>query len=47
MNCALWILEVQIANVERMEPVTNVDAFPVSNVVDTEPWKYSFCIFIV
>ena len=44
MSCALWIPEVKIANVDRMEPVTNIDAIPVSNVADTEPWKYGFCI---
>ena len=37
MSCALWIPEVKIANVERMEPVPNIDAIPVSNVVDIEP----------
>lgn len=37
MSCALWIPEVKIANVDKMEPVTNIDAIPVSNVADTEP----------
>ena len=34
MSCALWIPEVKIANVDRMEPVPNIDAIHVSNVVD-------------
>ena len=35
MSRALWITEVKIANVDRMEPVPNIDAIHVSNVVDT------------
>ncbi len=28
--CALWIPEVRVGNAEKMEPITNVDAIPVS-----------------
>ena len=30
LNCALWIPEVRVGNVEKMEPITNVEAVPVS-----------------
>ena len=46
MSCALWIPEVKIANVDRMEPVTNIDAIPVSNVADTEPWNMDFVYYL-
>ena len=28
--CALWIPEVRVGNAEKMEPITNIDAVPVS-----------------
>ena len=28
--CALWIPEVKIGNVEKMEPITNIESIPVS-----------------
>ena len=30
LSCALWIPEVRVGNVEKMEPITNVDVVPVS-----------------
>ena len=33
LSCALWIPEVRVGNVEKMEPITNVDVVPVSMCV--------------
>ena len=30
MSCALWIPEVKIGSTEKMEPITNIEAIPVS-----------------
>lgn len=30
LSCALWIPEVRVGNVDKMEPITNVEAVPVS-----------------
>ena len=32
MSCALWIPEVKIGSTEKMEPITNIEAIPVSLV---------------
>ncbi len=29
MSCALWIPEVGIGNVEKMEPITRIETIPV------------------
>ena len=46
MSCALWIPEVKIANVDRMEPVTNIDAIPVSRDRDlkNENIVFVYCL---
>ena len=31
ISCALWIPEVRLGNVDRMEPITNIEAVPVSH----------------
>ena len=31
MSCALWIPEVKIGNIEKMEPITNIEGIPVSD----------------
>ncbi|XP_019856876.1 PREDICTED: protein Jade-1-like [Amphimedon queenslandica] len=38
MSCALWIPEVKIANIDKMEPITNIDSIPVSR------WNLMCCI---
>lgn len=30
--CALWIPEVRVGNADKMEPITNIDAIPVSDL---------------
>ena len=30
LSCALWIPEIRLGNADKMEPITNVDAVPVS-----------------
>ena len=32
MSCALWIPEVKIGNIEKMEPITNIEGIPVSDI---------------
>ena len=29
LSCSLWIPEVRLGNVDKMEPVTNIEAVPV------------------
>ena len=29
LSCSLWIPEVRLGNVEKMEPITNIEAVPV------------------
>ena len=38
--CALWIPEVRLGNADKMEPITNIDAIPVSKpfLVWTRKW---------
>lgn len=33
--CALWIPEVRVGNADKMEPITNIDAIPVSDFIVT------------
>ncbi len=30
--CALWIPEVRVGNADKMEPITNIEAIPVSGI---------------
>ena len=33
LSCALWIPEIRVGNIDKMEPITSVDAVPVSQFV--------------
>lgn len=34
--CALWIPEVRVGNADKMEPITNIDAIPVSLLLESQ-----------
>ncbi|XP_064405440.1 E3 ubiquitin-protein ligase Jade-2-like isoform X2 [Halichondria panicea] len=38
ISCALWIPEVRLGNVDRMEPITNIEAVPLSR------WNLTCCL---
>ena len=42
MSCALWIPEVGIGNVERMEPITKIETIPVSLRINSILMIYFF-----
>lgn len=42
VSCALWIPEVSIGSVERMEPITKISAIPVSRLSHQEFLKYNY-----
>ena len=44
VSCALWIPEVSIGDVEKMEPITKISCIPVSSLTLL---VFKFIIFIV
>lgn len=46
LSCALWIPEVRLGNIEKMEPITNVDAVPVSLFKDRHILALTGCIIM-
>jgi PHD-zinc-finger like domain len=44
VSCALWIPEVSIGSVERMEPITKISAIPVSLFSIAKSSKYKLTL---
>lgn len=40
VSCALWIPEVSIGCVERMEPITKISSIPVNNIIQYKRVSY-------
>ena len=47
VSCALWIPEVSIGCVEKMEPITKISSIPVRNILYSGQYlAYIICVFI-
>lgn len=46
VSCALWIPEVSIGCVERMEPITKISSIPVNSIL-TIAILYCLCLFLL
>jgi len=46
LTCALWIPEIGIGNIEKMEPITKLDEVSVS-ILPQDPPLYLFCVIRV
>jgi len=47
VSCALWIPEVSIGCVERMEPITKISSIPVNNSLIIIEIYHTYIIFII